>query len=97
MSAQNVDLKCPHCGSECRWLDDVSTKVCLHCGYQEKLVDSDAVRKAKITADKEIEIARLQRDNKKNEARAELLRRAIPYAAMLFLVILCFVMALITR
>ncbi len=68
----NVDLRCPQCGSECRWLDDVSTKVCLHCGYREKLTDSDAVQKARIAANKEIELAKLQQQKEESERKSAL-------------------------
>lgn len=68
-----VELKCPQCGSECRWLDDVSTKVCLHCGYQEKLTDSDAVRKAQIAANKEIELAKLKEQKERREAKTAIM------------------------
>ena len=70
MARQSVELKCPQCGSECRWLDDVSTKVCLHCGYQEKLTDSDSVRKAQIAANKEIELAKLKRQKEEADQKA---------------------------
>ncbi len=67
MSRERVALRCPQCGSECRWIDDVSTKVCLHCGYQEKVVDSDSVRKAQIAADKELEKIRLEHEYEKQQ------------------------------
>jgi Zn ribbon nucleic-acid-binding protein len=60
MPKQQIDLQCPRCGSMCKWLDDESTKVCLHCGYQEKVTDSDSVARARIAANKELELARIK-------------------------------------
>ena len=93
MSRQNVDLKCPHCGSECRWLDDVSTKVCLHCGYQEKLVDSDTVRKAKIAADKEVKLAQIEHEKERAKQKEFL----ICMGGLAILLVLCFVALLSLR
>ncbi len=87
----SVDLKCPQCGSECRWLDDVNTKVCLHCGYQEKLTDSDTVQKARIAANKEIELAKLQQQKEESE-RKSALKCLI---GMGIAVVICFIMLLL--
>ncbi len=92
MSREHIALKCPQCGSECRWLDDVSTKVCLHCGYQEKVADSDAVRKAQIAADKELEKIKLEHEHEKQQSKnfnMEMLGLlAIVFVGFLFLVLL---------
>ncbi len=39
-----INLKCPNCGAECHWIEEARTKVCLHCGYQEKSEETDAVK-----------------------------------------------------
>lgn len=54
-----IDLKCPNCGAECHWIEDANAKVCLHCGYQEKYSDSDAVKLEKIRASAELKKQKL--------------------------------------
>lgn len=83
MSREHIVLKCPQCGSECRWLDDVSTKVCLHCGYQEKLIDNDAVQKARIAADKELEKIKLEHEHEKQQSK-DFIKETLGFLAIIF-------------
>ena len=54
-----IDLKCPNCGAECHWIEDATTKVCLHCGYQEKYNDTDAVKIEQIRLSAKLKEQRL--------------------------------------
>ncbi len=43
-----INLKCPNCGAECHWIEEARTKVCLHCGYQERSEETDAVKNEQL-------------------------------------------------
>ncbi len=73
-----INLKCPNCGAECHWVEEARTKVCLHCGYQEKSEETDAVK-----------IEQLHLKAKLHEQRMSFLSKHFNIMLLVGLMVLC--------
>ncbi len=87
MPKQDIDLKCPQCGSECEWLDNASTKVCRYCGYRKKYTGSLPEQVINLVADK----AREKRERRDAVYRREQERRDASNKRARIIVAICFV------